>query len=94
MSTSRIILVSLVVITGVAMIIEALSSQKISETASAPVQRSAAPALPGAAAGITVTQRAYLATCNNFAWKGDRVRCETCENNTLKIYQEMRPAEG
>ena len=60
----------------------------------AEAKRAAAPALPGAAASTTAAQRAYLATCNRFAWKGDRVRCEAGENNTLKIYQEMRPAEG
>jgi hypothetical protein len=39
-------------------------------------------------------QQAYVANCNNFAWRGDKVQCEVGIDRTLRIYQHMQPPGG
>jgi hypothetical protein len=49
-------------------------------------------ARPVDTAGPSLEQRAYVATCNRFAWRGDKVQCEVAPGRTLRIYQRAEPS--
>jgi hypothetical protein len=42
----------------------------------------------------TPQQQNYLTSCNSFAWRGDKVRCEAAADQTLRIYQQGEPPGG
>lgn len=92
-ATRGYVYIALLTLLAAALIYGAIKSGSSPSTETATAENTVA-ARPVDTAGPTPQQQAYLATCNGFAWRGDKVQCEVAPDRTLRVYQRADAPHG